>query len=307
MMKTALVVLFAIVAFCSATGAGPYPPNPPDRQFTPGCNISDIMESFCSNGLDFIELPEDDTVEVYLLRSPVFKARVGPVLGYFHMFHSGVGFKSAKTGRTFDSDFVAVFEVPQATFPNIVKDENGDDDLLWCNDGASCIREGIRYDYWEHLDHATTISGKMFNSWERWMRQHNSTYDEYEIWNLMPKWGQPELYHSRTCFDWCWEMFGGMFEFGAEFPNVLSKDYINLYSHHMSHMNHTASAHKEVVSFYAELHNHLGSFFDFIGFMGKFFKEEKFLHAQGEYYDISNMSYPFVGAHFAPCPLPGQH
>ena len=32
--------------------------------------------------------------------------------------------------------------------------------------GASCIREGIRYDYWEHLDHATTISGKMFNSWE---------------------------------------------------------------------------------------------------------------------------------------------
>eukprot|EP00033_Pygsuia_biforma_P000391 GCRY01000468.1.p1 GENE.GCRY01000468.1~~GCRY01000468.1.p1 ORF type:complete len:305 (+),score=49.22 GCRY01000468.1:158-1072(+) len=302
-MKLLLCFAFVLLGFTSlALG----------RSFTPNCGNG---VTYCPAGtnptLIIPQINEDDIFEVAILNAPVFEERFGKLLGQFHLFHTGVGFRNLNNGLNYSVEFDAVFDVFESTFPVVTLDENKNETLLWCNDGAFCFFDFLNESYWESVDVAVgTITGTIFKQFLHYVASKNETDMRYQAFNLLSHWGgvdSPMFFVSQTCFDHAWDLFSVLEILGAKFrPNIrVGRDYLNMFTDHFTLVDFNDSV---------ERHNILGFFKDLRALFTlpkqEFFKEFEKLLQFPMYYYIDDQYYkvklvpPFFDYEYAPCPIP---
>lgn len=82
--------------------------------------------------------------------------------------HDAIGFHHVQSGLNMTMEWYELFQLFNCTFPHDRQQQN---DLLWCNQGASCIYMGIDEKHWREngtLVKVSEISGKqstVFISW----------------------------------------------------------------------------------------------------------------------------------------------
>ncbi|KAG8452236.1 hypothetical protein GDO86_004147 [Hymenochirus boettgeri] len=104
---------------------------------------------------------------------------------------------------------------------------------FWCNQGAACFFEGIDDDHWKSngtLVPIATVSGSMFNSLAKWIKEDNNTGIYYQSWNVK---ASPELnssmwFESYDCASFILRAYQKLFELGASFNRKIQTNYTRL-------------------------------------------------------------------------------
>jgi len=72
--------------------------------------------------------------------------------------HDAMGFHHVQSGANFTMEWYELFQLFNCTFPHELKNAS----LLWCNQGAACIYDGIDEKHWKQngtLAKVAEISG----------------------------------------------------------------------------------------------------------------------------------------------------
>eukprot|EP01027_Heterolobosea_sp_BB2_P011072 GEZU01016151.1.p1 GENE.GEZU01016151.1~~GEZU01016151.1.p1 ORF type:complete len:310 (-),score=91.26 GEZU01016151.1:172-1101(-) len=287
------IIIFLMIALAAAVSASvAQRPTPPE--------YCEAEYPFCLGGESLSHVDPGDVLDVYYMEAPVFAAKVGPILGYFNLYHTAIGFVNRNTGANWTVEYDAIFEVGNATLPFVVGD-----DVVWCNQGAICTLTSIDFPYYTSVTHMAIINGKQFNDFYDWAVQANDTYTTYELWNVFDSWkeGNGEMYvHSLTCGDAAWVMFGKLKELGALWTNEsfsAKHDFINLYSEPPIPVDVTDPKWAaEIVNFYKDFQWKGKTETEIAMMMMKFLIHDKFIFVNNQYYFLK-MKFPYFGFHYA--------
>lgn len=264
---------------------------------------------FCVGGALFDHVNPDDVIDVSYGEAPVFKAKFGPLLAIFKLYHTGVLFQNRNTGLNYTVEFCAVFGVPNATIPWIV-----DDEIVWCDEGAICTKPFIDYDYWRvggQITPMTTISGAQFNRFIDWLKPANETLTTYELWNIFEHWDglkSPAHFRAQTCAESVWIFLGALRNMGAviDMERIKPKhSFINLYSSKPQLVDTLDPENQaKIHAFYEGLQWAGKSDAEKIELFIKFLSSDKYVLHDNKYYLLSPMNFPYFGTHYATEPLP---
>lgn len=129
-------------------------------------------------------MAKDDTIEVFVLKAPVWEFKFGDLLGDFNIMHDAIGFRSMKTGLNYTTEWYELFQLFNCTFPHVVKDRSSP---LWCNQGAACLYPGIDDNHWKAngtLTKVAEMNGAQFNQLAEYIHWDNKTGLYYETWRV---------------------------------------------------------------------------------------------------------------------------
>ena len=74
--------------------------------------------------------------------------------------HDAMGFHHVPSGANFTMEWYELDQLFNCTFPHEIEGE----ELIWCNQGATCIYDGIDEKHWREngtLQKVATINGKL--------------------------------------------------------------------------------------------------------------------------------------------------
>ena len=75
--------------------------------------------------------------------------------------HDAMAFNNLNTGRNYTLEWYELVELFNCTFAHVLKN----DSMLWCNQGAACIYDGVDDKHWREngtLVKVAEITGKRF-------------------------------------------------------------------------------------------------------------------------------------------------
>lgn len=78
-----------------------------------------------------------------------------------HVMHDAMGFHHVQSGANFTMEWYELFQLFNCTFPHELKNSS----LLWCNQGAACIYDGIDEKHWKQngtIAKVAEITGSFF-------------------------------------------------------------------------------------------------------------------------------------------------
>lgn len=191
--------------------------------------------TFCPTGYPDNVMPQfedDDEIEIYALKKPVWEFKFGDLLGKFHIMHDALGFRDVKTGLNYTMEWYELFQLMNCTFAHVRNDT-----IQWCNQGAVCIYPGIEDKLWIEngtLVKIATVSGKIFNKFSDWVMWDNRTGLFYETWTVKEK-ASPDgktWFDPFDCASWVIRALAEFGLLGAKFNQSVHLNYtkINLYS-----------------------------------------------------------------------------
>jgi len=170
----------------------------------------------------------NDTIEIFSMQTPVWEARLGELLKFFNIMHDAIGFRSVNTGVNYTIEWYELFQLFNSTFPHVVDNYT---DLLWCNQGATCIYKGIDDNHW--LEYGSLIkigemSGFQFQNYSDWVAWDNSTGIFYETWRILDKPDGQVWFESFDCADFVLRTYTQMASIGVKFNHTVKVNYTDL-------------------------------------------------------------------------------
>lgn len=249
------------------------------------------------------------------MQAPAFEGFFGNLFKALGGYHSAFGVVNLNTGQNFTIEYDAMYEVLNATIPFISKNPDGSTNLTWYNQGGICVQPYLNQSYYSAgFQYVTTVNGTVFNRFLDWTVGDNSTYSEYELFYSMDSWKGPTqstIYvNSSTCYDFNWRGMQFLYSQGATIRTTdpMKHDYIVLYSAKPQQVSFQDPVWRdEIIKFYESIHLHLHAPWEqWIEFLEDLLLGNKFLYAQGQYWLIEPMHFPYIGRHYEAQPLPGQ-
>ncbi|XP_050417783.2 ceroid-lipofuscinosis neuronal protein 5 homolog [Patella vulgata] len=226
---------------------------------------------FCPTGRESNTMPKfnaTDRVEVFALKAPVWEFKFGKLLADFNIMHDAIGFNNLNTGLNYTMEWYELFQLFNCTFAHLLTNNT----LKWCNQGASCIYDGINDKHWSQngtLVKVAEITGEMFNDFGNWSEWDNNTGIYYETWTVASEPGEAgKLWFApNDCASFVLRAFQKMADLGAEFNQSVHLNYtkIFLYSEEPIHLgpasvifgpgsNQTLT--KDILLFYSHFQSH---------------------------------------------------
>jgi len=265
---------------------------------------------YCSERSPPYAQKSTDVINLYYVQAPVFQMKFGPILGWFHLFHSGIVFRNTRTDEEWALTYDAVFEVLNATVPYVEVDpKTGAKELIWCDLGAFCWESPVNNSYWsEQFTLVGSMTGSQFNQLQTWTKTANDTYLYYELWNVMHNWhnaSSPMLIESFTCHDGALNAvlpaaahFGAHLDHTAKTP-PLKRDFMNLYSAAPTPVDtNDPQVMADIIAFYERLQTNGRSWEHVLKELVMMILKDKFVHSHGKYYKIHPRE-PWLAYHYA--------
>ncbi|XP_045203243.2 ceroid-lipofuscinosis neuronal protein 5 homolog [Mercenaria mercenaria] len=264
-VKLVILLYFVDIALCQLEWPVPYRRFESRPAFNSYCQSGVVP--FCPTGREPNTMPkfgDSDKIEVYALKAPVFEFKLGGLLGMFDIMHDAMAFKNLNTGFNYTLEWYELVELFNCTFAHVLHN----DSLLWCNQGAACIYDGVDDKHWtEHgtLVKVAEISGSLYNKFAEWVLYDNDTAIYYETWTVWDKPGGKLYFDSFDCASFILRAFDELGKLGTKFDQSVQLNYtrINLYSDDpvllgnftdIQATNETLAA--EIVSFYKQFQSH---------------------------------------------------
>jgi ceroid-lipofuscinosis neuronal protein 5 len=262
----------------------------------------------------------DDTVDVIVLKTPVWEFKFGDLLGLFDIYHDAVGFSSHKTGKNFTTEWYELFQLFNCTFPHILP---GQDEPLWCNQGAACLYDGIDDTHWTKygvLKKIAEISGDQFNQLMDWIHSDNNTglyYQTFRIMSSTDPQTAKEWFRPYDCANYPMRLFQQIASMGVKFEDYLPNyTFFSLIADEPQKLGNAsaifgsggnASLAAEMRSFYTDFQSHQS----FLHFLIHFVEAGFDIFEEGRFYYYFNSEYwfvpikkPFIHITYEPIPLP---
>ncbi|KAH3832408.1 hypothetical protein DPMN_105694 [Dreissena polymorpha] len=314
-LKYGLLLVFVVPCFCQNEWPVPYRRFPSRPQFNSYCQAGVVP--FCPTGKASNTMPQFhdfDTIEVYALKAPVFEFKFGDLLGKFHIMHDAIGFKNVDTGFSYTLEWYELVELFNCTFAHTLQN----DSMIWCNQGAACIYDGIDTKHW--IENGTfvkvaDITGDVFNKFADWVEWDNNTAIYYETWTVWDKPDGKMWFDSFDCASFVLRAFQKLADVGAKFNQSVRLNYtrINLYSDQPVYLgNETVvkadqSLYKNITDFYKKFQSHQ-SYQDLLTHLVEAYIE---VFDQQQFYFFYNFEYwflpmksPFIKLTYLEVPLP---
>ncbi|CAF0703185.1 unnamed protein product [Brachionus calyciflorus] len=320
-MFSSILSIF-IVGFIIQTDAFswpiPYQPVTERPKNDPYCQAG--LVPFCPTGKNTNSMPymePTDTIEVFALKKPVWSFKYGPLLGYFHIMHDGVGFRNTRTKLNYTMEWYELDQLFNCTFPHLLEDGS----LKWCNQGALCVFDGINDTVWNQygfIEKVTEISGSQFNKFANWSLYDNNTAVYYETWtvyNSNDTNKQIMYFDSFDCASWVLRAFDSLYDVGAKFDPKVKLNYtrLNLYSHEpqlignysqiINSKNQTLI--NDIRSFYKTFQKRGDYLEQFVEAYTEIFIKKEFYFYYNDLYWYLSLKEPFVKISYYNIPLPG--
>jgi len=313
-------ILLAAVSVINCQWPIPYEPVPFRPENDAYCQAG--MQPFCPTGTQE-SMPlfdEDDVIEVFALKKPVWSFKYGPLLGYFNIMHDGVGFRSQKTGFNYTMEWYELDQLFNCTFPH-TRENNI---FTWCNQGALCVYDGIVDHVWTDygfIKKVSEVPGPLFNKFAQWSLDDNNTRIFYETWTVYSSHDALDkntvmYFDSFDCASWVLRAFDSLYTFGARFDPEAKLNYtrLNLYSYEpiligtysdiFNSKNETLI--DDVVKFYKDFQKPNKEFLpQFLDIFTYFTVLKRFYFYYNEKYWLLNLKSPYVNISYDNIPLPG--
>ncbi|XP_013378841.1 ceroid-lipofuscinosis neuronal protein 5 [Lingula anatina] len=277
---------------------------------------------FCPTGRGNGSMPKmqsSDIIEIYALKAPVFEFKFGDLLGKFNIIHDALGFKNTRTGLNYTMEWYELFELFNCTFPHVFQN----DTMLWCNQGAACIYNGIDDIHWSQngtLVKIGEMTGDQFSHFSTWALGDNTSSIYYETWTVEQEPGGKMWFEPHDCATWVKDAIVVLGKVGAKFNTSIHLNYtkIHLYSDEPQYLGNYSSIFgpngnqtlaKDMLAFFKDFQAHqsffhlLQSMFD--AFDRVFEKRQFYLFYNFEYW-LLKMKAPFFKLDYTYVPLPGQ-
>ncbi|XP_074650828.1 bis(monoacylglycero)phosphate synthase CLN5-like [Tubulanus polymorphus] len=275
---------------------------------------------FCPTGRKSNQMPvmlNDDLIEIYALKAPVWEFKFGSLLKNFHIMHDAIGFKSLKTGKNYTMEWYELFQLGNCTFPHVRSDKS----LKWCNQGAACIYSGIDDIHWSQngtLTEVGLVSGAMFNKFSDWVLWDNRTGIYYETWTVEEKPGGRMWFDSYDCASFVVRAFQQLKNVGAKFNRNVRLNYtrVHIYSEQPRFLGNTSQIFgptgnktlaADILRFYEDFQPHVPFWKTLLNILfaaEEIFIEKKFYLFYNFAYWILPIQKPYFGLTYTEVPLP---
>ncbi|XP_076446631.1 bis(monoacylglycero)phosphate synthase CLN5-like isoform X2 [Babylonia areolata] len=187
---------------------------------------------FCAVGRTPNTMPtvgDNDTLFVYAMSRPKWEFKL---LKKYRIMHDAIGFHHVQSGANFTMEWYELSQLLNCTFPHLL----GNETLLWCNQGATCVSDGIDEESWKQngtLVQVATITGETFNRFANWTEYDNNTGVFYETWTVKEKPDGQTWFTDWSSASWVLRAFQTLHMFGAKFNQSVHLYYtrLNIYSH----------------------------------------------------------------------------
>ncbi|OWF37244.1 Ceroid-lipofuscinosis neuronal protein 5-like [Mizuhopecten yessoensis] len=314
-------ILFLCCIISSTFAAWPLPYRRYDHRpiSSPFCQAGVIP--FCPSGEPDNSMPlfnPTDPVEIYALKKPVWQFKFGDLLGKFHIIHDALGIKNVKTGHNYTMEWYELFQLFNCTFPHLLKN----DTLQWCNQGATCIYDGIEDKLWHQngtLAKVATMTGDQFNTFADWVLKDNRTGLFYETWTVESEPGGQMWFDAFDCASWVLRAFDQLGVIGAKFDHSVSLNYtrIHLYSSQPIYLGNeteifgnksNAALAKDMINFYKDFQSHVSDeklVLNLLDALLYIMNRDKFYLYYNSAYWLLPMKKPFASLSYDQVPLPG--
>ncbi|KAK7452263.1 hypothetical protein BaRGS_00038843 [Batillaria attramentaria] len=221
----------AVVLLLAVGDVHPFQGHVGRPQINPYCQA---VVPFCANGRAPNTMPSfdsSDTLFVYALKAPRWEFTFGDLLANYHIMRDAVGFHHVQSGANFTMEWSGLGDIFNCTFPH----ELNNGTLVWCNQAATCISNGIDEKHWREegmLVKVAEINGTIFSLFANWTEGDNATSVFYETWSVWDKPGGKLWYDSFDSSSWVQRAFAAMAKYGATFNQSVHLNYtrINIYS-----------------------------------------------------------------------------
>ncbi|XP_069130126.1 bis(monoacylglycero)phosphate synthase CLN5-like [Argopecten irradians] len=319
---TSLILLFSCDFAYTSTATWPVPYRRYDHRPVSSSYCQAGVIPFCPTGENDNSMPyfnPTDPVEIYALKKPVWQFEFGDLLGKFHIIHDALGIKNVKTGLNYTMEWYELFQLFNCTFPHLLKN----DTLMWCNQGATCIYDGIQDKLWRQngtLAKVATLTGAQFNSFADWVLMDNRTGLFYETWTVESGPGGKMWFDAFDCASWVLRAFNQLGVLGAKFDQSVHLNYtrIHLYSDQPIYLGNeteifgkkgNVSLAKDMLNFYKNFQAHVSdtklvlNIIDMLLYVVG--KDEFYLYYNNAYW-LLHMKKPYVGLTYNEVPVPGS-
>eukprot|EP00123_Amoebidium_parasiticum_P009670 comp19636_c0_seq1/m.23185 comp19636_c0_seq1/g.23185 ORF comp19636_c0_seq1/g.23185 comp19636_c0_seq1/m.23185 type:complete len:344 (-) comp19636_c0_seq1:380-1411(-) len=297
----------------------PYVPSDHRPESDPYCQAA---YKFCPGQTPFPNTNADDRILVYHLKAPVWEFRFGKLMGYANVYHDAIGFSNLNTGINHTLEWYELFQLGNCTFPHVIKSkDNASETVLWCNQGAACLYEGVDIPHWVvngSMVQVTEITGADFNALGEWVRSDNTTSIIYETWTVRNGAGDVTYFDSHDCATFVRNVWQVLYERGAKFISDIPKyTRLVLYSEEpkLEAIATTGQETIEIKDFYRNFQTSQGTI-DIVKSIGRILKSvfdgwwhisDKggfVLYYNGNYYRL-NLVFPFFSNKYEEIPYPG--
>ncbi|XP_046332644.2 ceroid-lipofuscinosis neuronal protein 5-like [Haliotis rufescens] len=318
-----LVLMWSCLAVTGIASAIEWPV--PYRRFSsrppanPYCQAGVIP--FCPTGREANTMPTfqaTDIIEVYALKAPVWEFKFGDLLAKFHIMHDAIGFKNLNTGLNYTMEWYELFQLFNCTFAHVLPNKT----LEWCNQGATCIYDGIDDIHWSQngtLAKVADITGQMFNDFAQWTLWDNKTGIFYETWTVENEPGGKMWFDSFDCASFVLRAFQKIGDLGGKFNNSVHLNYtrIHLYSNEPQYLGNASTLFgpgqnqtlvNDMLAFYGHFQSHQS-----IGHLMESLAEAyEEVYTSHRFYFFYNFEYwflpmvePYIKLTYYDVPLPG--
>lgn len=310
-----LLYFLADFAECQSEWPVPYRRYQARPKFNPYCQAGVVP--FCPTGEVPNTMPQfhpDDTIEIFALKAPVFEFKLGDLLGKFHIMHDAIGFRNLNTGRNYTLEWYELVELFNCTFAHVLKN----DSVIWCNQGAGCIYDGLDVEHWKQngtFVKVAEITGDIFNEFADWVLWDNHTAIYYQTWTVEDKPGGKMWFDAFDCASFVLRAFQELANLGTKFNESVQLNYtrIHLYSDQPKYLGDMSlvlannSLAKEIIDFYAKFQSHQ-NFSALIKHMLEAYEEifidNKFYFFYNYEYWFLPMKPPYIKLTYLEVPLP---
>ncbi|PVD35040.1 hypothetical protein C0Q70_06321 [Pomacea canaliculata] len=258
-----------------------------------------------------------DTFYVYAMKAPVWEFKFGDLLAKFHIMHDAIGFHHVQSGLNLTMEWYELFQLFNCTFPHELANET----LVWCNQGAACIYDGIDEKHWQQngtLVKVAEITGDMFNKFANWTEWDNNTGIVYETWTVRNEPDGPLWFDSWECATWVLRAFETLGSLGAKFNHSVHLNYtrMNLYSKEPLYLGNASTIFgdpqykqlaEEILNFYRLFQSHQtlpNLLVSLIEAFTEIVIEGKFYLYYNDAYWLLPMAEPYFGLTYEETPLP---
>ncbi|XP_033743030.1 ceroid-lipofuscinosis neuronal protein 5 homolog [Pecten maximus] len=319
LFSTLSILFLCCIASCSSV-TWPMPYRRHDHRPISNSYCKAGVIPFCPTGEMDNSMPlfnPIDQVEIYALKKPVWQFKFGDIMGKFHIIHDALGIKNLKTGQNYTMEWYELFQLFNCTFPHLRNDT-----LMWCNQGATCIYDGIQDKLWSQngtLAKVATMTGAQFNTFADWALMDNRTGIFYETWTVENGPGGKMWFDAFDCASWVQRAFNQLGVIGAKFNQSVHLNYtrIHLYADQPIYLGNeteifgkkgNVSLAKDMLNFYKNFQAHVSDgklVLNLIDALLYIVEKDKFYLYYNSAYWLLHMKKPYVGLTYNQVPLPG--
>eukprot|EP00294_Goniomonas_avonlea_P016712 CAMPEP_0114563792 /NCGR_PEP_ID=MMETSP0114-20121206/13323_1 /TAXON_ID=31324 /ORGANISM="Goniomonas sp, Strain m" /LENGTH=314 /DNA_ID=CAMNT_0001749711 /DNA_START=6 /DNA_END=946 /DNA_ORIENTATION=- len=270
-----------------------------------------VNPPYCNKtvGIPVPSFEPNHEIGVYYLEAPLFKSKFGDLGLLVELFHVGVGLVDHTDGKEYVVEYIAEDGVIEAIFPTI---ENGTSKLDWEHDrGGWCVLDVIDKVYWDKgITLLGTINGTVATDLGTWMTQDNSTFWQYQLWEVRQGRHGKVLIDASTCIEATWRAFTRLNEMGLQYNSsqVVRANTISILASSITKEDITDPVIlQKAVKFYTDAteFKHEKPLKVIEQLLMMFLLDVKFVYVKGDYYSFKG-EFPYFRVAYERHPLPGQ-